>query len=883
MTKKITLILLTVLMQSFLWAQDATLKGKVTEPNGEGIIQASVMVDVSKGWAVATDIDGNYSLKLPAGEHTVTYRSLGMKDKTINIVLKAGETKVQNITMQEEAKMINTIVVTASKYGKKMSEETVSIEVLDNDILENNNIVDAEEGVNKVPGVTVTEGQANIRGGSGWSYGVGSRVMVLYDDLPLISAEGGDTKWSFIPIENVEQIEVIKGAASSIYGSGALNGVINIRTGYAKSKPETSISTFSGIMFAPPGHQGAWWLQDGNQTPFNAGATILHKQKIKQVDLVMHGQYNLKKNHLKSNDYSSARVGAKFRYRFKKIPGLNMGINTNFYRSWGRNFFLWNGYGNQARQPIPGTSTKYQSLRWTIDPFINYRDKKGNHFSYKFRYFNTANETEQGQGSVPVNYYNEFQYNRYFEKIKFNIVAGMVGNFSTIRSATGNAEETLTGEFNSFNLAPYLQLEKKLFNNKLNLTFGTRFEYFSLRSVAPDSTGKYLEKTSLQKDNLLNRPLFRGGINYRVAKATFLRASFGEGYRFPSIAESFVSLNLGGIQVVPNPKLKAEKGWYGEIGVKQGFELKKWQGFADLAFFITRYQDMIEANFGQYGNSSDNFFGLGFSFQNVGNTQILGGDFSLGAKGMIGNFPLQLMFGYTYIHPTSLDWDEKLTLYNKDGEAITPGQIIYSDSVNIGGGTLPPPIDISAFMPASSKGRADTYAGTSTSDENILKYRSRHVLTLDAQTSYKQWDFGISLQFRSKFENIDYFFVSPFLTQSLYDYAQNESALEVATEAVIEQLQESGFLVNGATSIEEGIGTKAFSGVKEYEEIYKDRPGIALFDARVAYNFNERAKIALIGKNLFNMNYAIRPAIMGDPMTLQLKFSYKFTHDKKKK
>ena len=79
------------------------------------------------------------------------------------------------------------------------------------------------------------------------------------------------------------------------------------------------------------------------------------------------------------------------------------------------------------------------------------RDEKGNMFSYKFRYFNTTNEAEQGQGSVPINYYNEFQYNRYFKKIKFNVVAGMVASYSTVRAFKGS-DETLTGEFNSLNL-----------------------------------------------------------------------------------------------------------------------------------------------------------------------------------------------------------------------------------------------------------------------------------------------------------------------------------------------------------------------------------------------------------------------------------------------
>lgn len=878
MNIRIIFLTFCIFLISIVNSQNAILKGFITDENGEGIIQATVIVDVSKNQATTSGIKGDYELKLPAGEYLVLYKSLSKKDKTVKIILKPGETTIQNVLLEDKAEMINQVVVTASKYAKKISEETVSVEVLSNEIIESNNIIDAENALTKVPGVTVTEGQANIRGGSGWSYGAGTRVMVLYDGLPLISPEGGDAKWSFMPMENVEQIEVIKGAASSIYGSGALNGVINIRTGYAKKDPVTKVSIYAGAFASPPNYEGAWWLKEGNQVPFQAGFTLLHKRKIKRFDLVLHTSMNQEKSTLRNADGGFARLGFKLRYRFKKLEGLSIGINSNFMRTWGKNFFLWNGDGDQQRIAMPGTQSNYQNIRWTVDPFINYRDKKGNQFSYKFRYFNATNNSEGGLGSVPLNYFNELQYNRYFKKLKFNIVTGMVVNYSTIRSATDDVTETLTGEFNSFNVAPYIQLEKKLIGERLNLTFGARYEYFNLKSVHFETDG--LQKTSLDDENRLERPLFRAGANFKAAKATFLRASFGEGYRFPSIAESFVNLNLGGIQVFPNQNLQSESGWYGEVGVKQGFKIGDWQGYGDAAFFFSRYEDMIEAQFGQFGSSDDDLFGLGFSFQNIGNTQILGGDFTFASEGKIGNFPLRILMGYTYTHPTSLDWDKEVVLYNKDGKAIEPGEILFTGEIDLGTG----PILIENFaiqehLPIASNGGATTYAGTSSSNTNILKYRSRHTFTLDAQTSYKKFDFGIGLQFRSKFENIDYFFMSPFLTD---DISNPENFLEQAVLDALKTGKPDSFLGPDDNTIESGIGTTAFSGIRSYEERTASRAGITLLDLRVSYHLSDNASVSLIGKNLLNMNYAIRPAIMGDPLQVQIKFAYKLTHKKKK-
>ena len=112
----------------------------------------------------------------------------------------------------------------------------------------NTNPIGMDAAIAQVPGVTVIDSQANIRGGSGFSYGAGSRVLVLVDDIPQITADANDVKWEFLPIENINQVEVIKGASSVLYGSSALNGVINIRTNY-RLLPLKHISMPTRVIF----------------------------------------------------------------------------------------------------------------------------------------------------------------------------------------------------------------------------------------------------------------------------------------------------------------------------------------------------------------------------------------------------------------------------------------------------------------------------------------------------------------------------------------------------------------------------------------------------------------------------------------------------------
>ena len=139
-----------------------------------------------------------------------------------------------------------------------------------------------------MPGVNITDGQANIRGGSGWSYGAGTRVQVLVDDMPLISGDAGQAQWSLISTENINQVEIIKGAASALYGSSALNGVINIRTAYPTNNPETKINFHNGKYANANRKSLNWW---GSNKRKVYGMDFLHKQKVGNLDLVLGGFY----------------------------------------------------------------------------------------------------------------------------------------------------------------------------------------------------------------------------------------------------------------------------------------------------------------------------------------------------------------------------------------------------------------------------------------------------------------------------------------------------------------------------------------------------------------------------------------------------------------
>jgi outer membrane receptor protein involved in Fe transport len=119
------------------------------------------------------------------------------------------------------------------------------------------------------------------------------------------------------------------------------------------------------------------------------------------------------------------------------------------------------------------------------------------------------------------------------------------------------------------------------FHRKLSATFGARFDKWTI------------------DDTLINAsPIFRVGTNYEFRQGSNIRASFGQAFRSPSIAERYLDTNAGGLVIASNPELEVEKGYSTELGFRQGFMVGKGKraliGYVDVAGFMMDYKNMIE-------------------------------------------------------------------------------------------------------------------------------------------------------------------------------------------------------------------------------------------------------------------------------------------------
>jgi iron complex outermembrane receptor protein len=681
------LLLFIICYANIAASQNSIVYGVVTDSlTKESLPGVNIIADSDQG--VASGMEGRYNLVLMPGQYTLTFSYLGYKTKHVKITTATGDSLELNILLKSESVMLDMAVVSAGKYEQRISDVTVSIEVMKPAFIQNINTPNLESALNYVPGLDILDGQASIRGGSGYSYGAGSRVMMLIDDLPILAEGTEEVKWNFLPVENIEQVEILKGASSALYGSSALNGVINIRTAYPKTEPSTTVNLYAGIYSKPDRDELSWWW---DTNPLFGGIQFIHSRKVNDVDLVVGANAMSNTGYRTENFDEQVRFNAKFRHLPKNVKGLSYGLNTNLQWQYTSDFFLWMDADSGAWIQNPATVTPTDGNRFNVDPWISYYDKHQNKHSLLSRYYMVRNDFDDDpdKNNASQSYYGEYQFQRQFHN-GLNLIVGLVGKYGT---TTAN----LYGDHSSSNFAAYTQLDYKFFS-RLSASLGIRWEYHSL---------DHSEKES--------GTVVRTGLNYQASKKTFIRASFGQGYRFPSIAEKYTATQLGSVKIFPNPDLNSETGWSAELGIKQGFTIREWSGYFDIAAFWTEYDDMIEFIFGLYPPDSVEYptvDDIGFKSQNIGNARITGIDMGISGTGPIGKTTVTLFAGYTYMNPVDLSSD--------------------------------------------------------TLENNILKYRYHHSFKSDIDVAMRKFSFGLSTVYRSFMERIDEAFEESILGTEIF-------------------------------------------------------------------------------------------------------------------
>ncbi len=709
-----------------LFSQNVIVKGSVTDENTSELMPYVNIGIKGSSTGTYTDSSGHYRIEVPKGDHTLVITCIGYERQEKQVIVNGHKEIVVNFILSPGTQELQTVVISGSKYEQKIEESIASIEVLKSHAIHASNPSSIDKAIDKMPGITIVDNEPQIRAGSGFSSGLGSRVMVMVDEMPILRGDAGRPSWGFLPVDDVEQIEVVKGAASVVYGSSAITGAINIRTAYPKDKPITKVNTFLGIYSTPSRSYATPW---SGLNPLVYGISISHLQKFDNFDLGVGANYYSDQGYIggtpevlpdsvfnKGEFEHRAKIYFNTRVRNKKVEGLTYGLNGSLMYSDNAQAYFWYNADTGIYRSYPGALSHFKEFSFYADPYIKYFNDNGNSHSFKNRIYYGNTQANNNQSNRYLTLYSEYQYTKTFKKIGgMVLIAGLMNTysqsygqvFSGILAADGTTTSTEFGSYQSENLAIYMQFEKR-FYDRFTILVGGRWEYYQIA------------------DFYENKPIFRAGFNIQATKITFIRASVGQGYRAPSIGERYITTNSGGFGFYPNPNLASENSISYELGVKQLLRVGKFNMMADIAGFVENYNNYVEFNFGVWGNGPLTK-SLGFKFLNTGPARIYGVDCTLAGEGkIVRNLDLSLLLGYTYSVPIALN-----------------PNLVYYEHTETGTGNV----------------RKYTYINTSSDTSGyILKYRIQHLGKADLQFTFKKrYSAGLTGKYYGYMKNIDVF------------------------------------------------------------------------------------------------------------------------------
>ncbi len=630
---KIFLFFFMIIFSSSALSQTGILHGKILNKSGEPIQSVNVIVK-ELGIGAASDANGNYKIaNIPFGKYTVRFSSIGFKERNESVVINKEITEV-NITMFESAIVTDNVVVTASKYEQQINELPVSAEVLGKNFLAKKDFTKLDDALRYAPGVHFTLDQVSIRGSSGYSRGAGTRVLTAIDGIPIYTADTGEIIWEVIPVHEIERIEIIKGASSSIYGSNAIGGVINVITNEIPDEPLTYFKMLGGMYDSPKYAEWDWSKQ---YRRFNV-LTLGHANKIDNIGYSF-SLKRLENDGYRQNDFYKRYI-AYMKVHFKFSPTGAIKFFANHYDQTKGDFLYWkNSY--QALTPRDEDLGQHVfSNRTMLGVLVSDVITNELIWNFKSSYYRNSweDETTSKNNSTSHLFRNE-------ASITYSGFENFISIFG-LEISNGKVESNIFGSPTSLAPAVYLQTEYSGITD-LHLIAGVRYDLNKINTLSSSSA--------------ISPKI---GMNYKISEKLFLRSSAGTAFRAPSLAEVFTSTTASGITIKPNPALVSEKNYSFEIGAKY---LPLENLTIDVAAFHNEYDNLIEPGIDPADGK--------VRFDNVSGAKIQGVEFT-------SSFPLyfeDLNLSLNYLYLNTRDYAKATVLkYRPRHTASASLNFVYS-------------------------------------------------------------------------------------------------------------------------------------------------------------------------------------------------------------
>jgi outer membrane receptor protein involved in Fe transport len=567
-----------------------TIEGQVRDSvSGELLGFVSITVkELTTG--VVSEPDGSFMIAgLPSGRYAIRASFLGYEDVELSgVEVQAGNATAVILKLKPAALLMNEVVVSASGRSQAMRLVPASIGVISKEELRSRNVVTFDQAFDDMPGVVVTRsGGANvqafsIRGASEVAGGgIGNRVMLLIDGRPALSPESGGALWNLVPVSAIERIEVLRGAYSSLYGSSAMGGVVNVITRKGETKPATRINMNYGAYGPAPKSSGY-----RNYGGFHA-LEASHSGRVKRLSYVLDGSWKSDDGHREMSAFDLYNFFGKANWEIK--PGHHLQFSANYNQMFSDAPATWLSR-RQAYSVADFKKDDFQNRR-EMSADLYYYAVPSDRVRYSSRLYHYRSFSQFTFDDDPGNDSTNINFGKQIVK-SYQVSTSRIGNITQFDVALGQRHYLIAGadvkwdyvlgipdiylygEHYALGVGLYVQDDIKI-NSKLSATLGGRFDYYEIFGEVRDAN--FSPKLSLL---------------YQAKPKVAFRALLAQAFRDPPIAERFIKFAQGsGLSFLPNPNLRPERL---SLSVELGAKWEPVKGSAlDVSLFYNKYNNLI--------------------------------------------------------------------------------------------------------------------------------------------------------------------------------------------------------------------------------------------------------------------------------------------------
>lgn len=618
---------LVLLFFSVCSFSQTSIVGKVTSGNEDLSFATVYIAKLNKG--IITEADGSYRFEnIPNGNYSLQFSYTGFKSITKTVQVNNQKELIVNCELNDIG-VLDDVVVTGTKTYKRKTESAVIVNVLDSKTLDNLQVCNLSEGLKFQPGLRVeTDCQTCNYQQLRMNGLAGGYSQILINGRPLFSPLMGLYGLEQLPVNMIDRIEVIRGGGSSLYGSSAIGGTVNVITKIPR-RDSFELNSFYQNMNG----KGGDYSLNGN-TSFvsenrDAGVTLFmtHRER----DYYDANGDNFSEIPIIENN----SVGANMFFKPTENQKLEISLsNLNEYR-FGGEMVDKPAYLTQQSE-----ERKHKIWLGSLDYQINFNDEKSSLITYaawqntdRKHYTGIFPDTEpEIQNHLENPPYGISNTQTIQGGLQFNHkVLDFLNGINVFTVGTEYISDKVFDEIDSYNylvdqhtkdFGSFLQSDWEILPS-LNLLSGVRMDFHNL------------------VDDVVLSP--RLALLYKYKQETQFRLSYGTGFRAPQAFDTDLHIAFagGGVsRVVYDPNLKEErsKSWSASVNYDKATE-NFIAGFTFEGFYTHLDDAFILENIGT------DEFGEIFEKQNGDGATVQGITLELRAN---YNQKIQLESGFTF-------------------------------------------------------------------------------------------------------------------------------------------------------------------------------------------------------------------------------------------